>query len=561
MLYALSCFGSLLALLTYPFLIEPLVTLRHQAGIWSWTFAGFAIACGYCAWRSATAAPQGPEKPLQESLYTSRPGWIRRSLWVAFAAAGSVLFLATTNQLCLNVASVPFLWILPLSIYLITYILAFSGRCFYPRRLFTKLAPIALLAFYVVLPGQVEWSGQVLYTFSFPEQIVIHGLALFVCCMVCHGELYVLKPAPCLLTGFFLAVALGGALGGIFVGVAAPLFFLLYQELHLGMVLLCVLLLVNFYRENRDRIRRGPLQWAWRLRVAGTIGLVLLLAIQTLGLLKDNIVTRRNFHGVVRVIHSARDDDGLPYLKLYHGTIIQGAQCQQPGMKEMPSAYYSPCAGVGAALGALQRDEGRRIGVLGLGIGTLAAYGRGRDHITFYEINPHVVEVAKTLFSYLRDCKAQWDIRQGDGRMILEQEAPQGYHVLVMDAFSSDAVPVHLLTREAFTVYNRHLAPDGIMALHATNQYADISPVVFRLAEEFGYFACLVTNQGNQSLMNAPARWILLSRDRERLDGIIQHAMSMRRFDDIQVHTPNPAEYAGFRCWTDDYSNLFQLIL
>lgn len=515
-LFALSNAGALVALVSYPILFEPHIPTRTQDLTWSIGFAAFGILCAALAWisRAPGADPASPEP-------ASHPSWT----WTALAAAGSMLLVATTNQLTQNVAAVPLLWIVPLAIYLITFILSFESARWYRRGLFLRLVAMAFGA-----------AGYAIYDIQLSDALIIslpiYLAALFTGCMYCHGELAARKPAAGRLTAFYLRIALGGAAGAILAGLAAPLIFSGVYELPAAMLLVTLLALALEWST----------QWSQRLLWAVVaIAMATVLTAQVRGYHRNAILLERNFYGSLRVVEAngART--------LYHGTIKHGSQFLSPAQRKVPTSYYGYPSGIGMALDNCCQHA-RRVGVIGLGTGTLAAYGVPGDQFFFYDIDPDVIAIAQSQFSFLRDSRAKIEIIPGDARLSLEREPPRGFDVLAVDAFSGDAIPVHLLTREAFAVYLRHLAPGGVIAFHVSNQFLDLAPVVRKLADAYGFEAVQIHSARDDDRGLSSATWVLVTRNRVLLTrGEIWGAAQ-----DI------PAGAA--RLWTDDYNNLLEVI-
>jgi hypothetical protein len=524
-LFAVSNFASFLALLSYPFLIEPRSSTRAQALAWSIAFAAFAILCGAVAWtsRNGTAAAS--------AVIGTRPSGRQRIQWLALAACGSMLLLTITNHLTQNVAPVPLLWVLPLALYLLTFTLVFSRRGLYARWLF-----IRLLAVFLGAMGYAVYDPQAITAIQVTVPLFCAGL--FVCCMFCHGELSRLKPAGNNLTSFYLMIALGGALGAMFVGIIAPHIFDNFYEFPLTLLLTAVLALISLWPED----------WAARaLWVTVSAAMALVIFTNVRSFKRSSMVMVRDFYGALRVTET--NEFGLrPARALYHGTIRHGAQFTQFPWRKQPTTYYSFDSGAGLALRYCCPGP-KRVGVIGLGAGTLAAYGNTGDYFHFYEINPDIVRIANSNFTYLRDTPARNEITLGDARLSLEQEPPQNFDVLAVDAFSGDAIPVHLLTKEAMTVYLRHLKPNGILAIHTSNTYLTLDPVVKQLADAFGYPAKLVENQSDEEHCISVSKWMLVTRDSKFLDS------PMVQKDELAIPMP-----AGLRLWTDNYNNLFRIL-
>jgi SAM-dependent methyltransferase len=535
-LYALSNAGSMLALISYPVLFEPWLGTRHQAISWSWTYGVFILLCGAVAWlgRETVEAPAEIEPDAQDSPR-------RTFFWIALPACASVLLLAITNHLSQNVAAIPFLWILPLSIYLLSFILCFESAKWYRRRAFLGLFAVAVGGMVYALSPEFQNN---------PIKVMIPFFAagFFICSMVCHGELARLKPHPSRLTSFYVMIALGGALGGVFVALIAPRVFSGFYELPVGLAA-CAWVVLAVWRADPESglgeswKRPAPLAAALlALAVTGYAGFV----IRERG--KDARLMARNFYGGLKITDETSDDDTEePVRRLMHGTITHGEQYLDPKFQGRITTYYGLNSGVGRAIRQEQESGPVRVGVIGLGTGTLAAYGRAGDYFRFYEINPLVLRLARSEFTFLKICQARLDVAMGDARLSLEREAPENFDVLAVDAFSSDAIPVHLLTREAFVLYFRHLKPGGVLAVHVSNKHLDLTPVVKLAAGSLGKDARLI-DTGDEAHDVFGSTWVLVTSD----TGFFDRAL-MR----MALEVPAPEK---MRMWTDDYSNLFEIL-
>lgn len=548
-LYAVSNAGSLAGLLSYPFLIEPLLTLRTQAWAWSLGYLTFILCAGAAVVRTLRRRAADRASALEEMTPVSQPGPAVRLLWVALPAVASALLLATTSHITQEVAPVPLLWVLPLALYLLSFILCFSGKRWYSRPVFVLGLAVGS-AFFVWTLARPPALGLI-------AQVAVYCLLLWIACMFCHGELARLQPHPRYLTAYYLLMSVGGALGGIAVSLLAPLLFRGYWELHLGLLACWMLLWVVIARERPT----GParLRWLFRLAAVGTLtallGSILLTHIDEASRIPRYAV--RNFYGVLRVLEMRSQSPSVRGYQLTHGSTVHGFQLLDPGQQDLPTAYFTERSGIGLVLRYYPRHGGGlRIGILGLGIGVLAAYAQPEDTIRFYEINPAVIALARGeggFFSYLARCRGRVEIVEGDARISLERELregqPQQYDILVLDVFSGDAIPVHLLTREAFQVYLQHLRPHGVLALHITNRYLDLRPVVWGLADHFGLHAALIESQGDEERAYH-ATWMLLTDDPAFLQ---QPEIASRA-------TPRPDDLRRVPLWTDDYSNLFRIL-
>ena len=530
-LFAVSNFASLLALVGYPLFVEPNLTNGQQVYGWSWMFAGFAVLCSALAWTAAKAQP-GPladASPVVADAPAPRGRQI--ALWLALSATGSVILLAVTNHITQNIAAIPLLWLAPLTLYLLTFILCFEGQGLYRQAWWwpVVLAAVGAMAWLLVEPD---------HQFDLYVQLGVFLTGLFIACMFCHGELYRLRPANRHLTAFYLWVSVGGALGGLFVAVVAPLAFKAYYELGIGLAA-CALLAAIVYR-SLNRIALG----ASLVLLLGTTGAVTYDAIKFQDYAR---LTVRNFYGVLRVKEYGTEGEEDHLRRLLHGTIMHGEQYMNGSKRQELTSYYQVTSGIGKAIASKQAGGPIRVGVVGLGTGTLAGYGRKGDFYKFYDINPAVVTIARSDFKYLGDSEARIEVALGDARLTLERDAPEKFDVLAVDAFSSDSIPVHLITREALAVYLRHMKPGGIIAFHVSNRFLNLGPVVGQLAKVSGAHAVNVYEKGEED--RTQSDWVLVSLDRKALE------------DKVIKDVSEPVEERPlWRLWTDDYNNLVQIL-
>jgi len=479
-----------------------------------------------------------------------------RSLWIALSATASLFLLSVTNQITQDVAVIPFLWVLPLSIYLLSFILTFSGERGYSRKLFATLFLFsAALTLYVMLNAtrlHVYW------------QILAYCLILFASCMLCHGELYRLRPSADHLTGFYLMVSVGGALGGIFVSLIAPLIFNGYWEFLVGLAMTLAVLLSIFRPSSwRGKKQQGEARedLSARARFVLNVFLLVTLLLAVMGTyFSGSLFSKRNFYGVVRVREMIPEGSGQPAYVLSHGITVHGLQfIGSADLRSRPTTYYVPESGVGLAIlhhPKYEQGHPMRVGLLGLGVGTLLTYARPGDVYRLYEINPVVNELASGkdgYFTFLSESKADLMLVPGDARISLQNELdsgnPENFDVLVLDTFSSDSIPVHLVTKEAFDLYLKHLAPGGIIAVHITNLHLDLQPVLWRLAQYYGLNITRVNYEGD-SQGGYASQWILLARDPAELE----NPAIQEKAVDLSAYSTD------IKLWTDDYSNLFQIL-
>jgi len=525
-LFALSNFASLLALLGFPLLFEPAFDLKQLGWTWSFVYGGFAVLCGAVGLMSAN----GVDAPEQSTSRAAPPVLADQLLWLGLAAMGSVMLLAVTNHITQNISSVPFLWVLPLALYLVTFILAFDHPRWYVR-------PVFVVALLVLLPAMAYYVPSLDLGVAAP----LYLIGLFVTCMFCHGELAHAKPDPAHLTRFYLMISLGGALGAVLVAIVAPLVLPGYFELGITLLVLAIVAAM--------RLQRVAL---WAGIAVATVTSVLVVQ-GMYGYTQGMRVMERDFYGVVR---TADHPDPVPYRTMYHGGIMHGGQLLGDSFRNTPADYFSPNSGYGRVFTSLREMDKRRklsVGVLGLGAGVLGAWMKPGDQLVFYEISPRVVDIAKREFTYLADTAARTEVVLGDGRLSLEREPPRGYDVLGIDAFSGDSIPMHLVTREAMALYVKHIKPDGVIVFQATNRYIDLLPVVKRLASEFGMEAVNISD--SPEAIDGPEYWysatdqVIVTRNQRLLD--------WARIDDVSAEIEDRADLPTF---TDAHHNLLRIL-
>ncbi|HEX5230146.1 MAG TPA: fused MFS/spermidine synthase [Bryobacteraceae bacterium] len=535
-LYALSNFGSFLALLSYPVFFEPSFRLSTQGSVWSGLYVGFALLCGVTAFKTRGRAAA----PVQEEP-AARPAIGTIVFWFLLAACGSILLVATTNQLSQDVAVSPFLWVVALAIYLLTFMLAFESDRFYRRTLFAiaagVFAPIASALPTISTGLSLRW------------QLIVYLVGLFVTCMICQGELARSRPSPRYLTLFYLTIAAGGAAGGLFVAIVAPRIFTEFSEYPVGLAAACLLGFLGWVRTGAIK------QWtsrnfAVRLPLMALLigGFAAIAASMTNGK-QAPVASIRNFYGVLHIFE--RDDGHGRFRELQHGRTRHGIEYLEAARKDLATSYYGPHSGIAMALEAVDKPA-RRIAVVGLGAGTLAAWGRPGDRFRFYEINPDVERIARTWFSYLGDSKARTEVVLGDARVQLTRELDAGqsqnFDLIAVDAFSGDSIPMHLLTAECADIYRRRLAPGGVLALHISNRTVNLDPVARGMAGYLGWKAVEIISADDAATGESSSRWVLLSADSDFFDrsGLSREA---------SVWTPRPPIL-----WTDDFASLWPVL-
>jgi len=655
-LYALSNVGSLLALLGFPFLVEPWMTRTAQINWWSLGMVFYVLVCGYLAW-SLRSMPNldKDEAKKEKARLGENESRLRRlailGFWLALPACSTAILMGTTNKLCQDLAVVPFLWMLPLALYLVTFIISFHDSRWYIREVYI---PLLVLLWAGVL--WVMFKGVVVHIIG---QILVFCGALFLSCMICHGELYRLRPEPARLTMYYLTISAGGALGGLFVALLAPMLFHGYWEYHISLwaVGLLVLMVQGLNPEDLTAVKWRGLRllrsyfgslaicskyfkiiisstliaqvltvlvslWAmeemvdftigvnisewlkisdlpgeqwirllliavavtlplncifwfstkhqedWGLRCAGYL-LVLVPALGILGVgltiqgiktQQDAVHLDRNFYGTLMITRYF-DDSDEPYLALWSGLITHGIQYEALEICNRTTTYYTPESGVGLSMQHTQADR-KRVGVIGLGVGTVAGYAQAGESYRFYDINPQVVNLSseeQSQFTFLIDAQirgAEVEIVLGDARLSMEQELNKGdkqnFDLLVLDAFSSDSIPVHLLTKESMGLYREHTHPEGVIAIHVSNKYLDLETVVRRLATEMNMMMVVVDSDNGESLGEDwiyDCTWILLS-DNEEFIRQIEGSGYPRTKLSSQEDSP---------LWTDEYTSIFRI--
>jgi SAM-dependent methyltransferase len=607
-LFALSNLGSMAGLLTYPILVEPNLTNRAQAWMWSSAYALFALVCATVAFRSRSGRIQ---HVIPQESTGAAPLLSEKLLWMGLAAAASALLLAVTNHVTQNIAPIPFLWVAPLSLYLLSFILCFDSDRWYVRKLFTSLAALTLPAMAYAIVNATDFR-------NLRVAIGFFCVAIFILFMVCHGELARRRPAPAYLTSFYLMVSLGGAIGGLLVGFAAPYLLNAVYDLQVIVTATALLFVYVLWKERgtatigsvtgsgdktvlgiwagvaavyvgarliaassfgQPKFLKSDYDAPFLYGMAGAIAAYLIwtavksekpgifsasftrfaiaagmtcaigayLAKDTWRMISGSRVLARNFYGSLQVYDSATDGNQGPVRVLRHGTIDHGEQFLWKQNERRPTTYFTAGSGIGLAVHQVGLQGPMRVGIIGLGAGSIAAYCRAGDNYRYYDINPQVVTVAAEQFTYLSGCPATHDVVLGDARLVLEAEPLQRYDLLVVDAFSGDAIPVHLLTREAWALYWKHLNPNGVLAVHVSNRYMRLGPVVALGADASGKHAKMVSYDGGDIDEEAASDWVLVTSRPGFFEALGNKA------DEIK---PIP----GLRAWTDDYSNVYRIL-
>jgi len=562
-LYAISNAGSLLALLSFPFLFEPLMPISAQANFWIVGFILFVVLClfsGLFLFRK--------KKIIVEKVIsirnTEKPTIKMKLYWLILATSTSILLLAVTEKISHDISVIPFLWVATLSLYLITFVIAFSRAENEKRRnnLFPNFLILCVICLFLFIGLNHLFSHLITYLFI-----------LFLFCLACNHELVRLKPVSDYLTSFYLFIAAGGIAGGIFAGIIAPLIFNTYAELPLIIVVCVIITLIVILKEA---------SWHWKIVKTGSgqiqftlykfdkkfqfsgkpqnyifVALIVFFSIFCFGaMIYDNpqgdskvLEKSRNFYGMLTVESFNSSGEGSPRRELISGNILHGSQLTEECKQKNPTSYYGHQSGVGLLLDRYQ-DKPKRVGIIGLGAGTIAAYGQSGDYFKFYEINPEVTNISKKYFTYVENSEATIDIAEGDARLSLERENFQNYNILIIDAFTNDSIPVHLLTKEAFDIYLKHLNNDGVIALNISSLYIDLTPVVLKLAEYNHLDAEIIASNGDIDQNTATALWILLSKNENLIKNLNNSSDDFAEKIDISAAD----------LWTDDYSNIFKLL-
>lgn len=530
-LFALSNAASLGGLLAYPLAVEPFIAVRGQAIYWSAGFCAFAMACSMAAFLQArgqnlpasfkTQAKSADEKPL---------------LWVTLSALGSLALISVTSFIAQNIASMPLIWVVPLAIYLVTFIIAFNER---PLPL-KKIGLIALVFAFGMVFGARFQDFITEFIFSLP--LYLGGL--FALCLFCHGELSATKPQPERLTYFYILVSLGGALGALCSSIVAPLVFSGDFEMPLTLAGISTLIVW--------RLSSSADHQPWLARAL--CALVVITGTWNIAseILNARVLTR-NFYSSIRIVDGESSAGAVR--RMEHGGIEHGSQFIDPAKRRIPLSYYGMTSGAALTIQAMREARGRplRIGVIGLGAGTLATFGEKGGYVRMYEINPKVVELAYSHFTYLTDCEAKIDVEIGDARLVLEREAPQSFDVLAVDAFSGDAIPIHLLTKEAIEIYRKHLNPEGVLVFNISNRFVNLQGALARLAQETGLTAKIVSDvtpsDKDDGSPFADTDWVIMT----TAPGIFASRQLEEEAEELEPAQKAPA-------WTDDFNTILRSI-
>ena len=550
-LFALSNLASLAALIAYPPLIEPATSLQTQSYAWSAVYVLFALLCAGSAWSAASKPPiTNPVATIMNpATGEAAPRTSDYALWLAMSALGSLMLLAVTSHITQNVASVPFVWIVPLVLYLLSFILVFDvGGARARSGWYSRVWGLPFL--FVLLVGMSYMLFENLGVMKIRYTIALYCAGLFIACMFCHGELAAMRPAPRYLTRFYLMISIGGSAGGLFVGLIAPRLFNMFVELPIALAACAALAALLTWRGASSA---APGSMARRLLYTAAVAALAVTGAVTWHGYKyvdyvhtDAIVMTRNFYGTLRVKEYDGNDDTHVTRALVHGVINHGWQYTDPALRKEPISYFGPGAGIAKALD-FYSGKPRRVGVIGLGVGVFMAWGKPGDSFRIYELDPDVVKIAREKFWYLADSQGKIDVVTGDGRLNMERDPPRNFDLILVDAFSSGSIPIHLLTREALQAYRRHLAPGGVVVYNVTNRFVNLAPVLKLVAEAEGMKAILMNDDPSDGKYSGTA-YVLVT-DNAKL-------LADNRFVDADEIEPIP----DLTAWTDGFNNLFKVV-
>jgi SAM-dependent methyltransferase len=582
-LYAVSNAGSLIGLLSYPLMIEPAIGVRMQSVAW---LGGFALLTVLVLFAARLLWPYSETTVASPSLTTPAPdpAWRSRFFWLAAAFVPSALMSAVTNHILLNLASAPFLWIIPLALYLITFMLAFGRRIRLSSLMVSRAEPAILL---LVLPFVAAGRGvDARYMWGL---VGIHRVVLAIGALLCHTALASSRPSPHRLTEFYLWIALGGALGAAFTAILAPAVFETVLEYPL---LVAALAFFRVAPESDSRINGGDLIWPaaigflvigiaelfkwasvdittdWTLPITANavvvlsayllrrrvfrFGMSVAVLIMTYGALAPQ------FYGVVPFIYSARDffgvkgvrfDFGTNSRRLLHGDTLHGLESLDEELQGQPLSYYHESGPVGDVMRVLDQRADHRIGVVGLGTGSMAGWTAPHRHITFFDIDPQMHDIARRFFTFLQRCGEKCDVVIGDGRLTIEKTRDGEFDLLMLDAFNSDSIPAHLVSREAVRMYLSKLKPDGLLMFHVSNRYMDVEGLISAVVTDASLEARIRHDEILDSPLKARSHYIVAAKTARSL-GLLNHDLNWLKVE-------KPAEILP---WTDDYSNMLEIL-
>jgi spermidine synthase len=573
-LYAISNGASLLALAGYPFVVEPIWGIQKQGQIWEGLFAVEVLLLIVIAIlvRASSHSVPSREKSCNTSTRTNQNAGRKRTLlWLCWSAAGVMVLTSTSGYIGQEIAAIPMLWVLPLSLYLVTWILAFSGMGHPGVLVRGFLALVALVLIFLAVDFRLisDWGVKLICALA----------AMTLACLTVHTSLYQLRPEKGQLTGFYAAVAIGGAIGGIFSGVVAIQLFQDWRDLALAFnlvaLLACGALVPHLRVPKIILLPREFSFWLANLLLVSCCFLFVVTGMERPGLLYKH----RDFHGLVRVVEEDADNSQRHRLVMFHGATVHGSQFMDPKLRATPTTYFGHGTGGEIAVKAQRALAGGRhglnIGVVGLGVGTMAAHLHEHDAMCFYELSPVVADLAQASeplgnsgchFSYLSDAAGETNIVVGDARLSLAAELiekPKGnsYDLLVLDAFAGDAVPFHLLTQEAFSLFTKHLSDTGMIAVHISSNWLDLLPVVYAWADTERWQALAISTMGDSDgITGNHALWVVMFRDEGMLQILADQCKPLMAKGKITTQNMRNINYGNLKPWTDDQSDMLTLM-
>lgn len=537
-LYSVSNIGSMLCLLAYPFLIEPFLNIQNSLIYWRYLLIADGLLLFICCLVFYKLANHRPitEKKVSKISYS------QYLEWVVYSALGTMLLVSVTQHMTSDIAPIPLLWLVPLLLYLLTFVLNFSRFPFYNEK--TRVFYIVcaqVLSFFIIFDTDKTFDDLAFYLF-----------ALFFACMVIHGQLYLSRPNGYFLPSFYLLISFGGMLGSLIVNFLFPNIFDINID---STISLCLFIFICFFIINKYKIKIFHLSSMDRnyrfLSVVLCTGLIL-----NLFFFRDSILDKRNFYGPISLERYTLNENKA--LRLLNGVIIHGFQFESADKKTIPTSYYNYNSPFALAMDLLRSNPDERsihLGGIGLGIGTIATYLGEKDKVSFYEIDPKVITIAKDHFSYLKDSKAKVDIHTGDGRLILDRQENQVFDLLLVDAFNSDAVPTHLLTSEAFEIYFRHLEDEGLLLFHLSNRFLELSKVCEVNAKKLGVESVTLLSKSLNAYQTDALYCLLIRSDLQKTK--LMTLLNQERFKNIRV-VKN--DLSGVHGWSDSFSNIYSIL-
>ncbi len=530
-LYSVSNLGSIGALLSYPLLVEPYIGVSRLFSIWSVAYVSLAFLISFCSlivWSHLSGSRVSDWSSRATDQPSVRVRFKEVLAWIFFSTMGSAILLTYSEHITVDISPIPLLWVLPLSMYLFTFVLAFANSRLYPRQF--------LLLTWMPLGALEPFCDNGLLS------VVINLILLFELCLICHGELAANKPVLAKLPLFYLAIAIGGVLGGLSISVIAPFLFNFPAE---RLLIVGIMAAFTLNELVIKKLKQGPAKKKF-LAPASVTALLLSLGLACLAVeFHSPVVYRaRNFYGSVSVV---KEGDSLVF---YHGRVNHGQQYLDPAKAGLPAGpYYSiPTTLISEYIRDQKSNSAISIGAVGLGVGVCSVYAHPEDAITFYELDPKVKEIAERFFTYLSNCRAHKNILIGDGRILLAKQPPQNYDLVIIDVFNGDAIPCHLLTKQAMQIYLKHLNSDGLLLFHISNRFVDLAPILGNICKELDLYGCQLT-------FNQDVRYLVISKEKKEIDQLVRFDLAHRtQYPGLTINEIPVRPKLGI--WTDDFTNL-----